>query len=151
MFACCLALQMGCSDGPSTSSPVPAQGEPVEGPQAPPPLPIQAKHDDSPEGQVRAMVDGLFGDSERPDKSREQLDALEKIAKDNPELLLPYLRDERQTSVLTECRAMSNEHVPYPVWKEIDMVLGNAYRVGYHESMESAAVHWERFVADRKK
>ena len=103
------------------------------------------------QGQIRASVDAVCNDGNDEEELKQHLDSLKEAARDRPELLLPYLRDARQTIVTTEGPHFSVRHPPYQVWRTIDGILCTYHGIQYHESMAAASEYWEGFLSGGRK
>jgi hypothetical protein len=105
---------------------------------------------DSPERTISAAVDALCNIT-REGEQKEHLEVLRHAARESPLLLLPYLNDGRETKVFSEGKFFKNDHLPYPVWQEVDIILCHQYGVKKHESRADAAECWRVFFANSKK
>jgi hypothetical protein len=70
------------------------------------------------------------------------------LAEHSPRVLLPYLGDSRRTLQTSGSVFSHLRHLDLPVWKLVDIVLGNTYGGRYpplHQTMEEAAAFWGGF------
>lgn len=106
-----------------------------------------------PDSSVELVVESVNAlcDPKRSLEQSDHLGFLRTTARDNPRLLLPYLRDARRTVVTSEGPHLKLTHMPYPVWKEIDSILCDQYRTTSHSSMAAAAEYWEHCVNGQAK